>query len=83
MILTADEAKLIITGILALLGLDETRVAVARRRNGSVSVMGLDAEADQALVDNQDSIWEASAKAGSAFILNFDLGLPHLTNHAG
>ena len=83
MIRTADEAKLIVTGALILLGLDEIRFSVAARRNGSVSVMGLDAGADEFLKDNADEIWEATAKAGCAFTLNYDLGLPHLTNYSG
>lgn len=80
---TATEAELIIVGILALIGLEETQYSVATRRGGSLTVVGLDEEADQLFRDNADDIWEASAKADSSFILETVKGFPILTNRVG
>lgn len=83
MIRTAAEAKLIITGILALVGLEETQYSVAGRADGSLTVVGLDEDADQTFISKCDQIWEASAKAGSAFVLDSIQGFPALTNRVG
>lgn len=80
---TAAEATLIVDGILILLGLGDEQYATATRKDGSVTVVGLDDAADAVLVTNADRIWEISAKAGSAFRLETVKGFPTLTNRAG
>lgn len=82
---TTDEAELIITGILILLGLEERRFAVLTRtkQTGEVNVVAMDPDADRVLIDNEDKIWEASAKAGSAFTLKYVEGFPVLINRHG
>jgi hypothetical protein len=79
---TAAEAKLIIDGILILLGFEEGSYIAGIRRSGAVNVVALDDETDARLIENADRIAEVSANAGSRFDLDTVKGFPVLTNLA-
>lgn len=79
----APVATQIIRTAMTCLGLDENDYATATRWDGSVSLVGLTIDMDNALVINEDKIWEATAKAGSAFVLAYVHGFPTLTNRHG
>jgi hypothetical protein len=79
---TATEAKLIIDGILILLGFEEGSYIAAVRRSGAVNVVGLSDETDALMVENADRIAEVSANAGSRFEIETVKGFPVLTNRA-
>lgn len=78
-----EQGKLIIRTILSLLGLADEQYAVAVRVDGSVTVVGLDDEADRVFTDQADKIWEVSSKANSSFVLDHAHGYPILTNKHG
>lgn len=80
---TAPIATLIIRTAMTCLGLDENDYATATRRDGSVSLVGLNDQADSTIVANEAKIWEATAKAGSAFVLAYAHGFPVLSNRHG
>lgn len=82
-IVTAPVAAQIIRTAMTCLGMDENDYAVTTRWDGSVSLVGLTIDMDHALVINEDKIWEATAKAGSAFVLVHQGGFPVLTNRHG
>ncbi|QBZ73488.1 hypothetical protein SEA_MISCHIEF19_3 [Streptomyces phage Mischief19] len=76
---TAAEAHLIVTGVLALLGVDvDDDLAIATRKSGEVHALGLTDEVDEIIIVNAKTIAEVTEAAGARFTRTEMRGFPVL-----
>lgn len=78
--MNANLAVLAIRTTMDMLNVDEENYAIARRRDGSVSVVALNCGTDCTLIESEEDIMKATAAAGHPFRLVFTDGFPALTN---